>query len=324
MTGRHGLRSRTAALRGAIPVVVAAVCSSQLAAQRQPIIDVHLHAYPGLPPASDPIWEVVPDHAALERPADPEQHLRATLREMDRYDIVLGVVSGPSRDVIDAWRAADARFIGGAWLFVDDSVTPPVDRLRRSMDAGTYQVLGELNLQYQGVSPGDPRLEPYYAVAESLETPVGIHMSGGPPGTPYFHDTRFRVSLGNPVLLETVLLRHPGMKVYLMHAGHPFLEMTKAILAIYPQVYVDLGVISWVLPRREFYAYLEALIDAGFGRRIMFGSDQVFWPGAIGLAVRAIEEAPFLTPGQRRDIFYNNAARFLGLTAEQIAEHHEH
>jgi hypothetical protein len=35
------------------------------------------------------------------------------------------------------------------------------------------------------------------------------------------------------------------------------------------------------------------------------------WPEAIGWAVQAIEEAPFLSESQKRDIFYNNAARFL-------------
>jgi uncharacterized protein len=38
------------------------------------------------------------------------------------------------------------------------------------------------------------------------------------------------------------------------------------------------------------------------------------WPQAIGLAIETIEAAPFLTPAQKRDILYNNAARFLRLT----------
>jgi predicted TIM-barrel fold metal-dependent hydrolase len=45
----------------------------------------------------------------------------------------------------------------------------------------------------------------------------------------------------------------------------------------------------------------------------MFGSDQMFWPEAIGMAVDAIEAADFLTREQKADIFHNNAARFLRL-----------
>ena len=54
----------------------------------------------------------------------------------------------------------------------------------------------------------------------------------------------------------------------------------------------------------------------------MFGSDQMVWPEKIGAAVEAIEQAPFLTGEQKRDIFYNNAARFLRLEEEEIAKHH--
>jgi predicted TIM-barrel fold metal-dependent hydrolase len=54
----------------------------------------------------------------------------------------------------------------------------------------------------------------------------------------------------------------------------------------------------------------------------MFGSDQMIWPELIDAAVRSLNEAPFLTSEQRRDIFYNNAARFLRLSEAEIARHH--
>jgi hypothetical protein len=46
------------------------------------------------------------------------------------------------------------------------------------------------------------------------------------------------------------------------------------------------------------------------------------WPGAMERSVRVIEGATFLTAAQKRDILYNNAARFLRLTPEEIARHH--
>ena len=63
-------------------------------------------------------------------------------------------------------------------------------------------------------------------------------------------------------------------------------------------------------------------MEAGLGKRLMFGSDQMWWPETIDLAIDAIESAPFLTEEHRRDIFYNNAARFLRLSDEQVAAHH--
>jgi uncharacterized protein len=95
-----------------------------------------------------------------------------------------------------------------------------------------------------------------------------------------------------------------------------------AVLWVHPQVHVDLGGIVFGLPRAEFYRYLQRIVDAGFGKRVMFGSDQMVWPGVIERAIQAIEAAPFLSDAQKRDILYNNAARFLRLSEAQIARHH--
>ena len=43
---------------------------------------------------------------------------------------------------------------------------------------------------------------------------------------------------------------------------------------------------------------------------------------AIEIAIATIENAPFLSEEQKRDIFYNNAARFLRLSEEEITRHH--
>ena len=47
----------------------------------------------------------------------------------------------------------------------------------------------------------------------------------------------------------------------------------------------------------------------------------MIWPQAIDLALNAVDEAPFLSAGQRRAILYDNAARFFRLSDEEIARH---
>lgn len=84
----------------------------------------------------------------------------------------------------------------------------------------------------------------------------------------------------------------------------------------YPQLHADVSTITWVIPREAFYDYLQALVTAGLGKRLMFGSDQMRWPEKIGEGIAAIEQAPFLTEAQKRDILYHNAARFLRLDAD--------
>ena len=128
--------------------------------------------------------------------------------------------------------------------------------------------------------------------------------------------------LTSPYSLEEVLIRHPRLRISVMHYGSPLIDEMIAMLGAYPQVYVDLGGIQWFYPREYFYEQLRKFIDAGFGNRIMFGSDQVDWPDVIEVAIAIVDEAPFLNGEQKRDIFYNNAARFLRLSDEEIARHH--
>ena len=99
-------------------------------------------------------------------------------------------------------------------------------------------------------------------------------------------------------------------------------DETIALPFSHPQVDVDIAQNDWGFPRAHFYAQRRRLIDAGFGKRIMWGSDQMIWPSTIGVAIETIERAPFLTAAQKRDIFYDDAARFLRLTPERIARDH--
>ena len=165
-------------------------------------------------------------------------------------------------------------------------------------------------MQYAGLTASDPRFEEYFAVAERLDVPVGIHTGLGAPGSPYTCCPNFRVTLGKPSELEEMLVKHPKLPVYLMHAGYPYINETLAILYMYRHVYVDIAVLNWVIPREEFHNYLRALVRAGMAKRIMFGSDQMVWPEAISMAIEGVESAEFLSEEQKRDIFYNNAMRF--------------
>jgi len=98
-----------------------------------------------------------------------------------------------------------------------------------------------------------------------------------------------------------------------MHYRSPLVDDMIALLYSYPQVYVDVGQNDWGFPRKHFYSQLRRLVDAGLGKRIMFGSDEMTWPETIRIAVETIESADFLSHEQKRDIFCRNAARFLRL-----------
>ena len=69
----------------------------------------------------------------------------------------------------------------------------------------------------------------------------------------YLGATGYRARLHSALLLEDVLVRHPGLRVYIMHAGYPMLDDLLALLYAHPQVYAEIGVIVFTQPRAAFY-----------------------------------------------------------------------
>lgn len=315
----------------------------------KPILDMHLHAraakYAGadpppmctpfaIMPRSDPrtgvyegmAFNQAPCAAPIPAETSDEAVLRETVAAMERHNI-FGVVSGEPA-LVATWTARAPQRIFPA---VDYRLpgTPgakhiapkPLDQLRALHRRGHLTVIGEIMAQYEGVRVDDPRLDPLWALAVELDVPVAIHMGPGEPGQPY-SGGGYRAALGDPLLLEPLLTKYPKLRVSIMHAGYPMADRLRALMFSYPHVYAEIGAIVYNEPRPAFYAFLKDIVDAGYGDRILFGSDQMIWPGVIGPAIQSISEAPFLSEKQKRDIFYNNAARFLRLSPDKIAEHH--
>jgi len=323
---------------------VAGAAGSTMSAQavaRGPIIDMHLHAWPlelpaGTPacPGDQPLLVPTIDPRAafdpsvlggcdkpLRAPASDDALMRESLAELARLDVRRVVAEG-AVDRVATWKAsapASVR-VSPAVGFANRQDRPVAD-LRRLHREGRLEVFAEVATQYRGVRADDPRWEPYFALAEELDVPVGIHLGEGPPAAarfPGYED--YRASLTSPFQLEDVLRRHPKLRIWVMHYASPLVDEMIAMMFTHPNLYVDVACNDWSFPRAQFHDALKRMVDAGFVKRIMFGSDSMYWPGAIGEAVEAIDEAPFLSDAQKRDIFYDNAARFLRLTPEQMAD----
>jgi len=281
--------------------------------EREPVIDMHMHAYtdlPGVSAGSPALCRPEPCRGEGHATGDPAETLRLTLEAMDRYNVVKGFLSD-ELGVVQRWvAAAPDRFIASPFILRPGQPDP--NTLRLEYAAGRLAGMGEIGTQLMGIAPNDPQLEPYFRLAEEQQVPVLIHTAGIGPYLP-----SFRAGAGNPLLLEEVLARHPKLRIYVENAGYPYLDDMIAMMYQYPQLYADLSTITWVIPRSAFYRYLKALVEAGLGKRLMFGSDQMRWPETIGRGIEAIEGADFLSKGQKRDILYNNAARFLQLEVPQ-------
>lgn len=281
--------------------------------ERPPIIDMHMHT--GLPhevPAGTPAFcRPEPCKGDGQATVNPTDLMERTLEEMDRYNIVKSFLSGVDLTAVREWTAAaPERFIPSPFILKPGS--DKLEKLRPEYTSGRFQGMGEIGTQLNGIPPNDPALESYFQLAEEFDLPVLIHTLGIGPYMPHF-----RSAAGSPLLLEDVLVNHPKLRIFVENAGYPYRDEMIAMMYQYPQLYADVSTISWVIPRTAFYDYLKAFVRAGLGKRLMFGSDQMVWPEKIGAAVEAIEQAPFLKDEQKRDIFYNNAARFLRLESAE-------
>lgn len=276
-----------------------------------PIIDMHCHAFDrmffGGQDYTNPLT------GKTYKASSSIDSLRIeTFAKYEEHNVVKAMVSSG-----ELWfeHAPDKIIIGNNHKY-------SVDELKKRFNNGKLKVIGEVAPNYDGLLPTDESLTKYFDLAVELDIPIAYHMfPGGPPGGAYFFDPDIRAFHAKPLQLEEILINRSKLKIYIMHAAWPYLDDLKALMYAHPQVYVGLGVISWVLPRKEFHRFLNELVDAGFGNRIMYGSDQMLWVDTISDGIDAINSADFLTQEQKADIFYNNAAKFLGFTDEEIKMH---
>ncbi len=298
-----------------------------------PVIDVHHHAmdesFPGLGPmcpntsaftASDPKATEAPFGWVQEEctpklyPSAKGEYVKDVVAEMERLNVT-AVVFGDPKSVQKWMAAAPKRVIPGTGINqgFQPGARVPLEQLRESFTKGGFKVMGEIGLQYEGLSPSDPSVDAYFALAEELDIPVAIHMGTGGSGRANVAMPKFRGSMGDPLLLEGLLARHPKLRVQVMHAGYPMIDSMLTLLQANSHVYVDVAGLIWSYPLKEVNRYIERLADAGFGDRILFGTDQLAWPKLMVYSISIIQNADYLTTTQKRDILYNNAARFLRL-----------
>jgi len=316
----------------ALAVLPATALAQNAPSRPPPVIDVHQHAmegFPGIQPmcpnpsqfrASDPQgpeapfgWSAEECTAALA-PSAPGEYMKDVLADMERLN-VRAVVFGDPASVRRWQEAAPTRVIPGTsfsnGLAPEQRVAPA--ELRRLFTEEGFEVMGEIGLQYEGLSPSDPSVDAYFALAEELDIPVAIHMGTGGSGRANVAMPRFRGSMGDPLLLEELLARHPKLRVQVMHAGYPMIDNMLTLLQASSHVYVDIAGLVWSYPIEEVNRYIERLVDAGFQDRVMFGTDQLIWPGLMAYSIGIIQNADYLSGAQKRDILYNNAVRFLRL-----------
>ncbi len=193
----------------ALALIPAVAPAQSTGRYRGPIIDVHLHAQ-----TRESLAQPAPNPATGQMsPKTAEEHMTRSLEIMKERNVVLGIVSGSSVAAVEPWdAAAPDRILKGIGVDDPSKFMKPED-LDRLFREKRLDAFGEVAAQYAGYSPSDPAFDAYWAVAEKHSVPVGIHTGGGPPRTPYTCCPKFRLKLGDPLLLEDLLVKYPRLKV---------------------------------------------------------------------------------------------------------------
>lgn len=276
------------------------------------IIDMHLHSY-----SQEVLEEERYDHYGVKGVQDLETHFKESYAAMKKYNVVKAVVSG-ALGTVEYWMSNDTenRLIQGLHFFHPDDLKMDIAQFEALIKSGKVEVFGELGPYYSGTTLSDDVWQPYLIICEKYDIPVAVHMGGGDPGGTYSWAPKARLSLGDPYTIENVLVNYPKLRIYMMHAGgEDWPEHAIRLMAYYPQLYTDIAVMLWVEPNTQRYIkeFLRNIKEAGYLDRVMFGSDQMMWPYAIGKSIDFLNSLDFITKIEKEDIFYNNAAKFLKL-----------
>jgi predicted TIM-barrel fold metal-dependent hydrolase len=257
------------------------------------------------------------DHFGNKGSADVVSHRTATFAALKKWNIVKAMVSG-NPESVEEWAASDksGSVIRGIFMVTPDHYGMDTLRFEQMIREKKIEVFGEIAPYYGGGTLSDAGWQPYLRICEKYDIPVAVHTGGGEPLGNATWAPKSRLALGDPYLVEEVLVRYPRLRIYLMHAGgEDWPERAIRLMAYYPQLYTDVAVMLWVEPNTQRYItqFLKDIKQAGYLSRVMFGSDQMRWPDAIERSILFLDSLPFLTKKDKEDILHNNAARFLRL-----------
>ncbi len=216
------------------------------------------------------------------------------IEQMDKYEIEKTVLCSTDEktntDTLGAFKKYGGRFIPLVYLNPYDgehAVEMLYEYVREHGFAGI-----KLNPLKQAYVADTVMLDPIMSAAEELEIPVFIH-SGHPP-----------YSL--PWSIALLAERFPGVKVVMIHMGHGhgvYIDAALKMARRYDNIYLEMSGMPMSSKIKEAY-------DTVGADRIMFGTDAPFHHPTV-------EIQKVLTSGVSEhaleDIFYNNAARLMGI-----------
>jgi len=150
----------------------------------------------------------------------------------------------------------------------------------------------------------DPILEKSFKIAQQYELLILMHTGYPPPGT-----KKNVLTYANPLKIEDIIHKYPELKIIIAHMGFPWIDSALSLAVQYPNIYVDISNLTYMMPTRlqDFILRSKELIGID---KILFGSDG-FVPEMIEMTVNYFKNIDYLSKSEIDKILGLNAKKLL-------------
>ena len=162
----------------------------------------------------------------------------------------------------------------------------------------------KIMLSFREKKLNDKILYPTLETAEKYKVPILMHTGYPPPGT-----RKNVLTYSNPIVIDEFINSFPKANIIIAHMGFPWTDIAIALATQYPNIYLDISNMAYMMPKRLEELLLQAKEIIGT-RKILFGSDGSL-PEMIEIAVNYFNDADFLTKEEIDKILGLNAQKLL-------------
>jgi hypothetical protein len=150
----------------------------------------------------------------------------------------------------------------------------------------------------------DEILYPSFEIAQEYNLPILMHTGYPPPGTELNV-----LTYANPDNIEEILQSFPNLKIIIAHMGFPWVDTALALAVQYPNIFLDISNLHYMMPDRlkDFILHAKELLGI---EKLLFGSDG-FIPEMIEFTVNTFENVDYLSKDEIEKIMGLNAQRLL-------------
>lgn len=164
----------------------------------------------------------------------------------------------------------------------------------------------KIMLSFREKKLGDKILYPALEVAQEHDLIVLFHAGYPPPGT-----FKKILSNSNPIQVENIIHSFSKLKIVIAHMGFPWTGVAIALAVQYPNVYLDISNLTYMMPNHLKTLLIQAKELIGLDK-ILFGSDG-FVPEMLELTTKYFKNVDFLLKEDVDKIMGLNSAKLLNI-----------